>query len=142
MSALEAVHAKILQKIVTERSLACISDEEFLYLCNFVLLMKTRDKASKKKIEKMANLLFDWLKPSIAESEEAKERGITLEELKKVSVARNAANFESMLLAMKGAPLIADLTATLLLNKTKRPFITSDSPVLFTNYVTVDARKE
>src|SRR5665647_260735 len=141
MSGLEAVHAKIVRKIVTERSLALISEEEFLHLCNFVLLMKTRDKASKKEIEKMENLLLDWLKPSFAQSEEAKEKGITLEDLKKVRLTRDSANFEAMLIAMKGAPLIADLTATLLINKTKRPFITCDSPVLFTNYVTVDARR-
>ena len=141
MSALEAEHAKIVRKIVTERSLAVISDEEFLHLCNFVLLMKTRNKASKKEIEKMENLLLDWLKPSFAQSEEAKEKGITLEDLKKVRLVRDSANFEAMLIAMKGAPLIADLTATLLINKTKRPFITCDSPVLFTNYVTVDPRR-
>lgn len=138
MSALESVHAEIIQKIIKERSLANITQEEFLYLCNFALLMRTRHKASKKQIELIANLVFDWMKPSLVKSEKAKELGLTLEEFQKFKLARSTANVEAMRVAINGAPLIADLAATLLINKTKRPFFTSDSPAIFANYMSVD----
>jgi hypothetical protein len=38
-----------------------------------------------------------------------------------------------MMSAMLGAPSISDLAITLLINETSRPFITSDSPVVFYN---------
>ena len=38
-----------------------------------------------------------------------------------------------MMSAMLGAPSISDLTITLLINETGRPFVTSDSPVVFYN---------
>lgn len=136
LSGLERVHARILQKITDERSLEIISEERNkLSLCMFLLLTNKRNTTAKKEILDIANHLFDIMKPSIVEIKEFKEMDITREDLDNFRIGRDAPNFEAMWVAMSYPWSIFDLKPILLINKTKRSFVTSDSPVVFYNYL-------
>jgi hypothetical protein len=132
-SRLEDVQAGILRKIITDKSFQALSFEDRFYLNILVLLMRTRTRASKIDSERLANALFDSLKPYLIQTEEARKRGLTGEILDSVKLIKKGANHEGMLLALNGAELIADLNICLLMNATIRPFITSDNPVVLHN---------
>ena len=90
---------------------------------------------NKKEIHEIINLIFDIMKPGIAQSEEARARGITEEALDRFELRRDTANLESMEKALVDAPLISDLATRLLINETEKPFIASDSPTVFYNFL-------
>jgi hypothetical protein len=136
----EAKHAEIIQEILDTRGLTVVSPngpqdylKNLVCLHNFILLTATRTELAKNETEAAANALLDGLKPVLAQSKEAKARGITLQALDRVKLRRDTAGLEGMMSAMLGAPLISDLAITLLINESGKPFITSDSPVVFYN---------
>ena len=106
-------------------------------LCNFILLTATRTKLSKYEGEAAINLAFDLKKENLAQTREAKDLGISQESIDRLRLGRNTANLEGMLGAMVGAYLISDLAVVLLDNDTDRPFITSDVPVVFYNFLKI-----
>jgi len=124
LSALESCHAKILQKIMDKCSLGILSSENFLSFCMFLLLTRMRNPAAKKEIVNIANHSFDL-------TEDITSRWLH-------SLEDHSPNLEAMLEVIKNPISIADLLPILLINKTKRPFVTSDSPVVFYNYIHVD----
>jgi len=65
-------------------------------------------------------------------------KGIKPEFIDKLKVSRDTANLEGMLGAMVGPPLISDLAVVMLINETKNPFITSDSPTIFYNFLNLE----
>jgi Protein of unknown function (DUF4238) len=143
MSQLEAKHAPIIQEILDTRSVALISPKDgqdysqkrFL-LDVFILLTSTRTKLAKKQTEAAANAVLDIRKPIWAQSKEAKAEGITLDALSRVKIRRDTAGLEGMVSAMIGPPsAISDLAVRLLINETDSPFITSDSPSVFYNFL-------
>jgi hypothetical protein len=146
LSGLETQHAAIIQEILDARSLNVVSSKNqeetsftsFLLLCNFILLTETRTKLSKQEGEAAINLAFDLKKQNLAQSKEARELGITQESIDRLKLGRASANLESMLGAMVGAHTISDLGIALLVNKTDRPFITSDAPVVLYNFLKID----
>jgi hypothetical protein len=115
--------------------LAFILPQDLWLLHNFILLTATRTNAAKKEGETTANIILDMIKPSLAQREEAKARGITQEAIDGCKLVLKTANHYSMRNAMVATPLISDLNMALLVNRTKRPFITSDSPVIFYNFL-------
>jgi hypothetical protein len=144
ISQLEAKQAPLLQEILDARNLAFIpvspltspKDSQAFQrwaLDVFILLTDRRTKKAKKEIEELANALLDILKPILAQSDEAKARGITPEALRRVRVRRDTANLEGIVSALINPSAISDLAVKLLINETKKPFITSDSPTVFYN---------
>jgi len=147
LSPLEAQHAGIIREILDTRSLTVISPwskdpqnsfEKYLRLCNFILLTSTRTKLAKSEAEAIANFVFDSMKPYLKQSEKVRARGIAPESIDGLRVSRDTANLEGMLGAMVGTPLISDLAVAVLINKTKNPFITSDSPAIFYNFLNLE----
>jgi hypothetical protein len=147
LSPLEAQHAGIIQEILDTRSLGVVSPwskdpqhsfEKYLRLCNFILLTSTRTKLAKSEAEAVANFVFDSMKPYLKQSEKVRARGITPGFIDGLRVSRDTANLEGMLGAMVGTPLISDLAVAVLINKTKNPFITSDSPTIFYNFLNLE----
>lgn len=134
-SRLENVQAEIIRKVISGKSLASLSFEDRFYLNILILLMRTRTRASKADAQRLANALFDSLKPYILQTEGALSKGLTRESLDAVKLVKDGANFEGMLLALNGAELIADLDICLLENETTQPFITSDNPVVLYNHL-------
>lgn len=134
---METKHAAIIGEILKKHSFTATSPLDRYFLLNFILEMSARTKTAKKEVEAAANAALDLLKLSYAESEEAKEKGIKLENLSGLYVSRKTANVEGMLFAMVGPDLISDLVIVLLINKTNTPFITSDSPVVRYNFLKV-----
>ncbi len=138
LSKLEKIHSDIIKKLVNSKRISSLTPSDLQYLHNFILLQKTRTRASKMQTERQMNSLFDALKPYFAEDERAKEKNLTLEVFKSVRIVLNKANSSGMLLAMVGAALISDLNMKLLINKTDKPFIASDSPVVLYNYLRLE----
>lgn len=104
----------------------------YFNLLRFVILTATRTKQAKNESEAVINAIWKTLQ---AQSEEAKERGISPETAKRLKIVRGKADVESMLLAiLLGPPLMFDMSIMLLINKTNIPFITSDSPAAFVFY--------
>ena len=147
LSPLEAQHAEIVQEILDTRSLGVVSPWskdpknsflKHLHLCNFILLTSTRTKLAKSDAEAIANFVFDSMKPYLKQSEKVRAKGIKPEFIDKLKVSRDTANLEGMLGAMVGPPLISDLAVVMLINETKNPFITSDSPTIFYNFLNLE----
>jgi len=101
----------------------------------FVLLTDRRTKLAKKETEIVANALFDGLKSVWAQSEEARNRGVTLADLRSYTLRRDTAGLEGIINALVPPSTISDLSIKLLINETDRPFITSDSPSIFFNFL-------
>ena len=148
MSSLEDQHSQILKEILDKQHLILrdiivphtsqISSEDERYWHNyynlrrFVLLTATRTKQAKNESEAIANAIWKTL---LAQSEKAKERGVSPEAIKRGTLVRDKAAAESMQLAIELGPrFISDLTIKLLVNKTGAPFVTSDSPAVFIFY--------
>ena len=148
LSPLEAQHAELIQEILDTRGLAVISPwskdpqhsyEKYLWLCQFILLTSTRTKLAKSEVEAVANFAFDIvMKPYLKQSEKVRARGIKPEFIDGLRVSRDTANLEGMVGALVGATLISDLAVGLLINETKNPFITSDSPAVFYNFLDLE----
>jgi len=143
-SRLEMKHAEIIQEILDQRNLSMFSAQganpedvlqDYLFLCNFILLTAARTELKKKELHEIANWAFDLMKEGIAQSEEAKTRGITKEDLDRLELRRDTANLESIENALLGPILISDLAPVLIINETDNPFITSDSPTILYNFL-------
>jgi hypothetical protein len=148
MSRLEEQHAKIIENILENQhfnfreiipphtpQISSEDDRElhnYFNLLRFVLLTATRTKQAKNESEAAINAIWKTL---LAQSEEAKEKGISPEAIKRLKIVRGKADVESMQIAMELGPIfISDLAIRLLINKTKTPFVTSDSPAVFVFY--------
>jgi hypothetical protein len=125
LSKLEDKHAKIIREILQMRTLANKSRADLLELCRLVLLMATRTKGTKERVEdRAAN--YDRLMEML---------GVKPYAIRGKKLIPNSLNVGAMELGLNRPDIIADLTSTLLTNQTSpfTPLVTSDSPVLFYN---------
>ena len=135
MSGLEDIYSAIVEKLLKIHDVSALTEKDHIYLCNFVLLTATRTESSKKESEMMANAFFNAMKPGLAREPEFIKQGLSKESLDEVHLVKDTANFDGMLIAMLGPYLIADLKIALLINRSKKPFIISDNPVVFYNFL-------
>ena len=131
LSKLEDKHAKIIREILKTHTLANESREDSLELCRLVLLMASRTKGTKERLEdRAAN--YDRLMEML---------GIKPDAIRGKKLDPKSLNVGIMELVLNRSDIIDDLTSTLLINQTSdplTPLITSDSPVLFHNLVARD----
>ncbi len=131
LSKFENKHAKIIREILQTHALTNKSREDELELSRFVLLLTSRTKGIKDRLEERA-ANYDSLMEIL---------GVKPEEVRGKTLNPKSLNVGIMELVLNRPDTIADLTATLLINQTSDPFtpiLTSDSPVLFYNLVARD----
>lgn len=133
-SKLESKVAAILRKIVKEQSLDNLTLDEYVHLLSFILFQRGRTKYMDEKQTEMIDYFFEnMLKPMFLSSDEAKKSGLTAESIKDIKMVHSNPVLLPLLGHLDSAPLIADLSMSLLRNTSSMDFITSDNPVIFFN---------
>jgi hypothetical protein len=139
LSDIEKMQGVILKKVIDEKDVGTLNPSEYYSLLSFILLSSRRTKAAKMEHEALANAMFDKLKPGLLKS--IGEDKISEKNLDNMKMRLNGADTIGMLLALNCPEIISDLSTIILVNKTKIPFYTSDSPVVYYNYIKVRNRR-
>lgn len=133
MGKIEAYAKPVYSKIILNKNIDCLNDEELDFVYFFIALCNERSNAraneqsyilteimkAKLKIEKANN---------IPESE-----NISFEDIEKINLHYNNPNLIPVQTIMKYYGLIYDLAPVLIQNKTKYEFLTSDYPTIVYN---------
>jgi len=131
-SQLESKIASIVKKIIDKQGLS-IDGEEYAALLSYILFQSGRTNKAGEEMLKRINDLFSHLKPDLANMEEAKKLGLTLDLFNKVRLSHRSPAVETSLRALMSAPLLFDMQPTIIINASDVEFITSDSPVVLFN---------
>lgn len=114
LSVIEKDVSELLKKIIKDKSLSVLSNEELYNILFFVVLQNSRTEVSCDKISQLGHAFFD-----------------------KVLSDKELRIGKGHILAMKYTWMLtyisSDLKLALLINETQIPFITSDHPVSMTN---------
>lgn len=121
----EKKQSEIIKKLVDQKSLDCLNDEEWLLLLLFIMLQSTRTKQHREMIIECLEDIYNlYIIPDMNLDFEVK-------------VNYPLAHLNGMLTAFTDFILISDLYPVLVLNDTDKSFICSDSPVVLYNNINI-----
>lgn len=139
LSEVEEFQAKAVKSIVETRDLTKFVGEDPFNLLSFIMLQHTRTKAAKLVAENMVDFFIEhYFKPLMKSREEFK--GFTPEKIDSLKITMPRFYKWMMGTSLTNIEGIFDLKPFLLINTTKKPFITSDSPVILNNYMKIAKR--
>ena len=128
---------RIISNIILGNDLSKITKQDYCILLYFIAFQYARTLRKKQEAEQYFNGLSDHLFRSFIEKnlENFKEKGIEKEYLDKCSIAVNGPihAFAMKSIMKRGPFLIRDLVPILFVNRTRRDFIISDSPIVLYN---------
>lgn len=131
-SKLESFDSVILNNIIENKTMTLMSEQDYIHLVSFILMQSGRTLSAGKQNLELINKLFDNLKSTISD-EELEKNNIKRESLDKVKLAHKHPALYSTVVSLASGILISDLQPVLLINETKKDFITSDNPVVLFN---------
>lgn len=133
ISQLESREASAINKLIRERKLSALSEEEyFVKILEFISMMNGRTLNNKKQTEKMIdNFMEDIIKPMFRADPLSK--GISDEDIAKMKMKWPTLHLLGIQIGVRAGILLSDLIPVLLVNNTKSEFIISDNPVVFYN---------
>lgn len=137
LSALEEKQASIIRKIIDSQNLDSLTSDEKYHLKAFLVLQYGRTKDARVLSEKYFDLFTShYLKPLMkADKELSKKYSPEYIDSLKIS-SPNLYKF-TLGTALCSIDALSDLTLRLIINKTSKPFISCDSPVVKNNYYTI-----
>ena len=118
LAKLEEIASNIIYSIIKNNNINHIKEEDYFHLLNFILAQHSRTKSMGDATIELVNKLFDKVKPK---------------SIKDVKLTSDHPTLDSLSASLLSAPLILDLKPILLINNTKKDFITSDNPAILFN---------
>lgn len=128
----ETQHNNLLDHIINYKNLALRLDEMYS-LYSFLTLLKVRTKSARYHAVKSAKTLYESTCQMILNKN-------NLHDFRAEAIPDTVGTHATFMQVIVGSidknlPLMIDLSAVLLINDTETNFITSDSPVIFYNYI-------
>ena len=120
-----------LDRIIKNKSLDCLSEEEQAHLKSHISFQHGRTKFARDKEENLANYLFNLLKPNFYNYSKKMGKNLSMEEIGRLKIVLKSNH--TLLISMLAGILLYDLKIVLLENKSKIDFIFSDNPVILFN---------
>jgi hypothetical protein len=140
LSKFEPKQAEVLKKIIDTQNVEILSPDEFASLLSFIMLQFTRTKDAKLMADNFVELFVQqFIKPIMkgnAELMKSVSPGY-IDSLKITNPEFYKLTMGTALTMIEG---LSDLKVFLVINKTKQPFISSDSPVVKNNYYKIKQR--
>jgi hypothetical protein len=137
LSTLEGIYSSALKQLKDSLSFSSLGYEEYLFVLQSLVLQKSRTLAARNKSKPMHDKLAKLhaevsINNATDLSEEEKEQLLTL--LDGMVANPQQSQGTEMVIALENAGYLADLRPLILVNKTNRPFIFSDAPVVMCNH--------
>jgi len=142
LSQLEDLGQKTLRKIIDDKKLSGLSQDELNHLKSYILFQYGRTKSSGDSATELANDILDCIKPDILREAKSKGEHVTKEGLDSCKLVLKNPVGAPLTISMLSGILIYDLSPVLLVNNSKTDFIFSDSPVVLFNSYFNDKIKE
>ena len=127
----ESEHANMIAKIIKDSSLN-LNDKEKQVLIKFAVFQKARTNFAGKQFESMSKLTFEKAIKPIAKIYAAK-KGLTDLKIDEVQLQVPYPPTQALAISHGCHILLMDLSATLLVNRSNMPFVTSDNPIIYQN---------
>lgn len=131
LSELENRQARVLKKLITNKRINGLTSDDELFLLMFIMLLRARTESARQLAVKIAETFGKDICQMYLEKNNLHD--LTA----KVTVNPEWAHFHTMSNLLEKAFIISDLYPILLINESKKHFITSDNPVVFYNYKTI-----
>lgn len=144
LSPLENIFSDVFDKLLNEKDLSILSDEEYIFLLYFICLQYVRTNKVKIESEEFWDAAYKgYLKEILSSAPKlAEDIGITRELIEKLekwkilftgSYDQSVSHLYGMILGLTGPFLIYDLEPLLVINNTNLDFIISDHPIILYN---------
>ena len=131
---IESLHAKIIRKIIKNKSLSYLTKEEYFMLLLFLLFQYSRTEREKINSKQITQDFVDEIiKPLIKSQLEFKKSKINPEDIDKSKITYPGDHHFQIFISLTAGGCIADLTPILIINNTEKDFIFSDSPMIYHN---------
>jgi Protein of unknown function (DUF4238) len=133
ISQLESREAKVINKLIREKSFASLSFEDYhLNFLEFISIMHGRTFRKKKETEKMLDDFTEKiLKPMFRADPMSKD--FSDDDIASIKIKWSPLHLLGLQVGLTAGILLSDLVPVLLVNNTKIEFIISDHPVVFHN---------
>lgn len=131
LSELENMQAHALNKLITDKRTDWLTSEDGLFLLMFIMLLKTRTESARQLAVKMTETIYKDIGQMYFEKNNLQDYSV------RVTVNPEWAHYSTMSNLWDKSFVISDLYPILLINESKKHFITSDDPVIFYNYKNV-----
>jgi hypothetical protein len=129
-SPIERIHAGILRKLIKDRNFKSLNSDEEKHLLMMLTLQRSRTKKSKEMSEDMSDYFIENYLKELMKNKVPHELKDSID---KAEIKWTRIHSYDLLLSFFAPMLISDLKKSLLINKTEKDFIFSDSPVIFYN---------
>ena len=134
LSKIEERLTSVIKKLIEDKDLSKLTTQEHFFLCLFITFQYTRTKMEKIISKQLTNLFVEFaVKPLIRSDIGLKKKGITKEEIDDLKITHPKDHLLKISYGLMDAPLIMNLKAVLLVNRTEKDFVFSDAPVVFHN---------
>jgi hypothetical protein len=137
LNQLETRQAPVIKKIIELQNLETLSADELYDLMAFLVIQDTRTKDARILVDKQVELFVSqYIKPMMKADEELKKK-YTPGYIDSLKITMPNFYKFTFGVALSSIEALSDLLPVLIVNKTSKPFISSDSPVVKNNYYIV-----
>jgi len=131
LSELENLQAPALNKLIIDKRIDWLTSEDGFFLLMFIMLLRTRTENARQLAVKMTETSSKDIGQKYFEKNNLQGYSV------RVTVNPEWAHYKIMSNLLDKSSVISDLYPILLINESKKYFITSDNPVIFYNYKNV-----
>lgn len=132
LSQIESEESKAVKNLIGEKSLAKLSDEDYIEILRCISLMHGRTLKRKKEVEKIFDDFVEKiLKPAFRADPLSTD--LTDENIKSINLKYPRLHLLGVQMGILGGILLSDLVPVLLVNNTEIEFWISDHPTVFYN---------
>jgi hypothetical protein len=137
LNQIESRQAPVIKKIIDLQNLETLSANELYDLMAFFVIQDTRTKDARMLVDKHVELFVSkYIKPMMKADQELKKK-YTPEYIDSLKITMPNFYKFTFGVALSSIEALSDLLPVLIVNKTFKPFISSDSPVIKNNYYRV-----
>ena len=136
LSTIEQIFSSVVRKILGDGSFENCTPDDYVFLFKNITLQRARTltarKSAKESQDKLLRLQM-MVEINTNESLDEEERSSLIEEVDYFEANPQRYQIEAMVAALQSSESLRDLQPIVLRNKTRRPFVFGDAPVVFTN---------